>query len=281
MNNMESNQIKALIQLLSSESESYGELLKKELASIIKKSPNRVQEVIATEFNSLVPPALINAMEEICWEDLTKSFTDFSAKINPELEEGLYLLSKFVNPSVSAQEVADHLDYIAREMRSALLNSKDTTEIAAAMQHFFYRSLKFMVLPANLSIKELSFARFLTKRSGACLCMACVYTLVGQRYGLDVNIVDLAGRILVQISDLGTLEPLFIDPMDNGKLITEEECKDYILMRQIEWNHEFISPLSSRTILRRMIASMIFVLNKLRDERRLRYLRNYLEIIKG
>lgn len=74
---------------------------------------------------------------------------------------------------------------------------------------------------------------------------------------------------------------LFIDPLDNGKILTEQDCKDYILAREIKWNDEFLSPLSSRTIIRRFIANMIYVLNKLRDERRLKYLRTYLEIIKN
>lgn len=279
MNN--NGQIKALIQLIGSESQEYGAVLKRELAEIIKQNPQQVQDVIEQEFNSTVPAALIGAMEEICWDDLRFAFADYASKINPDLEEGLYLLSKFVNPAVIPGEINQALDLVAKNLRPALLNSKDAAEIANAMQIFFFRSLKMTVLPANLDIKDISFGRFLRKKRGSSLCMAALYMLVGQRYGLDVNIVDLAGRILVQLCDLGSQEPLFIDPLDNGKTLSTSECKEYILMRQIEWNEDFTSPLSSRTVMRRFIANMIFVLNKIKDERRLSYLRSYLEIIKG
>ena len=76
-------------------------------------------------------------------------------------------------------------------------------------------------------------------------------------------------------------ESLFIDPLDNGKILTEDDCRRYIRARYIEWNDEFLAPLSSRAIVRRFIANMIYVLNKVRDERRLNYLRHYLDIIKG
>lgn len=274
------SQIKALIKLIGSESADYGPVLKRELAEIIRQNPDQVQDVIEREFNSTVPATLVSAMEEICWDDLTFAFADYAGKINPDLEEGLQLLSKFVNPGVMPGEITRELDAVATDLRPALLNSKDACEMASAMQTFFFRSLKMTVLPANLDVKDISFARFLHKRRGSSLCMASLYALVGQRYGLEVNLVDLAGRILVQLADNGG-ETLYIDPLDGGKTLRLQECKEYILLRQIEWSADFVSPLSSRTVMRRFIANMIFVLNKIKDERRLSYLRNYLEIIKG
>lgn len=275
------DRVKALIKLLQTESDAYGPVLKRELAAAIKADPVRVQSALLEEFKTSAPLPVVHTLEEICWEDLAAALARFAAKINPDLEEGLTLLSKFTAPAASRKDVAAPLDAIARDLRPALLNAKNHVEIAGILSHYFFRVCGFQALPSNLDVKDISFARFLRKKRGSSLCAACLYVTVGQRYGLDVNLVDLAGRILVHLRGLHRRDSLFIDPLDNGKLLSEEDCRGYIRARQIEWTDEFLSPLSSRLIVRRFIANMIYVLNKLRDERRLKYLREYLEIIKN
>lgn len=275
------DRVKALIKLLQTESDAYGPVLKRELAAAIKADPVRVQSAILEEFKTATPLPVVHTLEEICWEDLAAALARFAAKISPDLEEGLALLSKFTSPALPRKEISAPLDNMARELRSALLNAKNHTEIAGILSHYFFYVKGFQTLPANLDIKDISFARFLRKKRGSSLCAACLYVTIGQRYGLDVSLVDLAGRMLVHLRGPAGRESWFIDPLDDGKLLSQEDCRAYIRARQIEWNDEFLLPLSSRLIVRRFIANMIYVLNKLRDERRLKYLREYLEIIKN
>lgn len=275
------DRVKALIKLLQTEADAYGPVLKRELAAAIKADPVRVQSAILEEFKTSAPLPVVHTLEEICWEDLAAALARFAAKINPDLEEGLTLLSKFSSPATSRKDIDAPLDQMARELRPTLLNAKNLAEIASILSHYFFHVRGFQTLPANLDIKDISFSRFLRKKRGSSICAACLYITIGQRYGLDVNLVDLAGRVLVQLSGLAQRQSLFIDPLDNGKLLSQEDCRRYITARQLEWTDEFLSPLSSRLIVRRFIANMIYVLNKLRDERRLKFLREYLEIIKN
>lgn len=273
--------LKALIKLLETESESYGPVLKSALADAIKQNPSQVQLVMEEEYQTSAPMSVLNTLEEICWEDLATALARFSAKINPDLEEGLALLSKFTSPTTARGDISAPLDKMAAELRPVLLNANTYAEIAAVLGHYFFHIQGFAALQTNTDIKDISFSRFLHKKRGSSLCVACLYACIGQRYGMDVSLVDLAGRVLVHMRDFARKESLFIDPLDNGKPLTREDCSRYIRSRHIEWSEEFLAPLSSRLIIRRFIANMIYVLNKVRDERRLKFLRNYLEIIKG
>ena len=256
-------------------------VLGKLLHRFVKDNPARVQQALDSAFNLSVPSKVRHTLEEICWDNLSEQMAEFSGKINPDLEEGLWILARFVSPAATRGEITHNLDNLAQQMRAALLNTTDLSGAAEVLSKYFFNSLRFVVLPANLDIKDISFGRFLVKRRGSSLCMACLYQTIAQRYGLECNLVDLAGRILVHLQAHSTEQNLFIDPLDKGKILSVQDCKDYILSREIKWNENFFAPLSSRTIIRRFIANMIYVLNKLRDERRLKYLRNYLEIIKN
>ncbi|MBR4355449.1 MAG: hypothetical protein IKP96_02600 [Elusimicrobiaceae bacterium] len=278
---MENGRLKALLKLLTTETGSHGALLRREIAAALKADPASVQTALKEEFSDKAPIGVLHALEEIYWEELTHALARFSAKINPDLEEGLMLLSKFTNPTVSRQKITTLLDEIAHTPRTALLNATGYDEIAQVLGRYFFETLKFQPLQVHLDINDISFVQFLQKRRGSGLCVACLYTLIGARYGLDINLIDLAGRILVHLQDPQQTEALFIDPLDNGKILTQEDCRRYLDSRQLAWNDDFTSPLSSRQIVRRFIANMIYVLNKVHDERRLAYLRKYLEIVKN
>ena len=84
------------------------------------------------------------------------------------------------------------------------------------------------------------------------MCVACLYMLIGNRYGLDVNLIDLAGRILIYWQDR-TQHDFFIDPLDNGKILSQEDCQAYLASRQLAWTPQCTAPLSSRQTVRRFI----------------------------
>lgn len=279
--NMENGRLKALFKLLATESGTYQPVLRREISAALKEDPARVQTVLAEQFPETAPLSVLHTLEEIYWEELTSALMHFSSKINPDLEEGLLIISKFTNPAVSRADITAELDQIAHALRPALLNAIGYTEIARVLGHYFFQTLGFQTLPANADIKDISFAHFLQNRRGSGLCVACLYAVIGARYGLDISLIDLAGRILIHLQDDEQHQSLFIDPLDNGKILLEEDCRNYLDARQLAWNDEFLAPLSSRQVIRRLIANMIFVLNKTHDNRRLSYLRNYLEIVKN
>ena len=61
----ENGPIKALIELLDGETGPRAELLRQELARVMKEQPQRLHEVIEQDFHSSVPAALVTAMEEV------------------------------------------------------------------------------------------------------------------------------------------------------------------------------------------------------------------------
>lgn len=278
---MTPQRLKALIKLLNSDSGPLSPVLRQEIADAMKKDPNSVKIALQEEFPQHTPVCVVNALEEISWGEISHNLAAFAAKINPDLEEGLTLLAQFLLPSTTRQDIAMPLDDIAHALRPGLLNAKDYGEIAHILAHYFFKTLGIQTLSANWDVQEISFSNLLHKHRGSSLCIACLYILIGERYGLDVNLVDLAGRILVHLQDPQLTQSFFIDPLDNGKILSEPACRAYIDSRQLSWNDDFLAPLSSRKIIRRFIANMIYVLNKAHDERRLAYLRNYLEIIKS
>ena len=83
---MENGRLKALLKLLTSETATYGAVLRREIAAALKEDPAGVQTALAEEFVGTAPLPVLHTLEEIYWEELTRLFAAFSAKINPDLE---------------------------------------------------------------------------------------------------------------------------------------------------------------------------------------------------
>ena len=281
MQAQDNSRLKALFKLLETETDQYGPLLKQALSSAIRANPDEVQRTLQEEFSTSAPHNVVRMLEEICWDDLAHALSAFNAKINPDLEEGLMLLAKFTSPTTDRGDLSEPLDTMARELRPVLVNATDYPEIIAALGRFIFEISGFSALPTVTDIRDLSFPRFLAHKQGSCLTVACLYLCLGQRFGLEMDLVDMAGRLLIHMRDSQHEISYLIDPLDHGKMLTEETCRQYIRARGLEKEEDLFVPLSSRLIVRRFIANMIFILNKIHDERRLKYLRSYLEIIKS
>lgn len=273
------NRIKALIKLLETEREQYGALLKEELAAAVRTSPAEVARVMAEEKDTSAPQTVLQTLEEICWEELTEEFALFSAKINPDLEEGLALLSRFTAPTLTREDLTRELDALEQVLRPAVINAANVREKLHIFNRCLFTLKQFAVLPAVSDVRDTSFIRFLRTGKGSVMCMAGLYVCLGARFGIDIEIIDLAGRILLLVKDPTLNDSFIVDPLDSGKILHTQDCKDYVLSRAISWNNNLFTPLSSRAVVRRFIANMIFILHKLRDERPLTYLRGYLDIL--
>lgn len=280
MHTIDQDQIRALFKLLETESSSRS-VLKHALASAIKTDPQLVQRVLEQDFAHTAPSGVVHTLEEICWEDLAVALSHFAAKINPDLEEGLALVAKFTSPTTARGKITPLLDEMALELRPVLLNITTGREALTSISHYIFNVKKFTPLPSVKHLNDLSFSSFLEKKQGSNLCIACLYSCIGQRYGLEMEVVDLAGRILVRVQDKPHNDTFAIDPLDNGKILSQEDCQLYLKSRNLPEDTANLTVLSSRLIVRRFLTNMIYLLNKLQDTRRLNYLREYLEILRS
>ena len=274
------SEIKALISLIQEEEEDSADRLKNELASIIRLNPERVETIVTHEFSANTPQFLLDLLEETRWEALEKMFMRLampgSAEVN--LEEGLFLLSKFAYPSISLMDVSAPLDAMAQDMGDAVDANVSLEKVIDVFQDVVFGKNGFAGHELNnFSPDNVYLYSVLKNRRGTPVTMAAVYMLLGKRLGIQVTGVDFPGHYLVAFKAKNGA--LLVDPYNGGKIITEKECRDIVARRGMRWTPEFLRAADSARTISRAISNLIFIYNKLKDEKKNVYLKRYMELL--
>lgn len=274
------NEIKALITLIQEEEDDNADRLKSELASIMRLNPERVESIVTHDFSANTPQFLLDLLEQTRWEALEKMFQRLSATHGAELnlEEGLFLLSKFTYPSISLMDISAPLDAMSDDMGSAVNATASLEKVVDVFQDVVFGKNGFSGHDlASLSPDNVYLYSVLKNRRGTPVTLACLYLLLGKRLGVPVTGVDFPGHYLVAFKARNG--SLLVDPYNGGRIITEKECRELVVRRGMRWNSEFLRVADSAHTLSRAISNLIFIYNRLKDEKKNVYLKRYMETL--
>ncbi|MEI8380937.1 MAG: transglutaminase-like domain-containing protein [Planctomycetota bacterium] len=150
-----------------------------------------------------------------------------------DLEEGMWLISRILNPQVDKASLTRQLDDLAKAVRKKLggadPKSIDPQRAVKALREVLFDDEKFGGNFADYSNPDnSSLEKVLASRKGLPILVSHVVIAVARR--LDVPIVGLptSGRYIVKYDGQRTpagfpKEDIVFDPFDNGKVLTRED----------------------------------------------------------
>ncbi len=105
---------------------------------------------------------------------------------------------------------------------------------------------------------------------GIPITLSVIYIEVGRLVGLPISGVGMPGHFIVQYT--AQPEPFWIDPFERGTMMTRDACVERLRNfygEQLEWQDEFLAPISDHDILRRMLNNLKHNYARLNDHPRL------------
>ncbi len=195
------------------------------------------------------------------------SYPDFSYAIQQEpidlIRAGLYYARSLAYPDLNVAYYMDQVDLFVTHADQLMMGGLTTAERAQALSHYLFTVEDFRGNrqaygdPRNSFLNEL-----LERRLGIPITLSVLYITIAQRLNIPAYGVGLPGHFVVGVDlpEQGSF-PLLIDPFDEGKIVTEEKCKQ-LIMRSTGWSGEirpeWLAPQSNRLILTRMLNNLRF-----------------------
>lgn len=281
MSSIPQSEIKAIGKLLKSSDEGTVRLIEEQLknfSSTILKEINDEIPLDDIELRKL----FLSLVLKIKREKLKQEFSLWAKNQAPDLEEGVFYIATFNNPFLQKDFYSEQIDSWAKLIKSNLKKVKiedDPTSIINEVNHFLFMEAGFKGNKKNYYDPENSFIdKVIERKQGNPILLSVVYLLVTKRADLPFSGVNMPAHFLVQYID--GLEPIFIDPFNQGEIITRFDCQERIKLLKLAWQEDYLSIPKTKQIIMRMMQNLINIYQSEGEHDLKEYLENYVNIIK-
>lgn len=276
------SEIIAITKLLKSPDESTYKLLEEQIKTFDTKTLREINSEIPLDDIEL-RKQFFSLILHIKREQLKKDFKTLSKSAPGDLEQGVLLIAQFDNPFLDTDHYSELLtswaSLIGQSLRKIKLKN-DPTSVVNEINHFLFMELKFRGNKENYYEPENSFIdKVIERKLGNPILLSTIYLLVTKRLGLPFNGVNMPAHFLVQYSD--SLEPIFIDPFNQGEIITKSVCQDRIKALKLAWQEDYLSSPTNKQIIIRMLQNLINIYQNEEQFELKEYLEDYVKILKS
>jgi regulator of sirC expression with transglutaminase-like and TPR domain len=195
-------------------------------------------------------------LRELRFADPVAEFRGFIQSLNYELETGVILLTRTVNPAFDLAAFAAQLDAFAARVRKLLPRSATKRAQCRVLNRVLFEEYGLRGNAAEYTDPRNSFPdEVLSRRLGLPISLAVIYLLVAQRADIELEPVGVPGHFLV-----GGYEPegpFFIDAFEGGLLLGPEEV--FARLRALKHTPQLadLAPTPVREVLCRMCRNLV------------------------
>lgn len=275
------SEIKAIGKLLKSCDEGTLRLLEEQLKEFDIKTLKKVNDELPLD-DIDGRAQFLNLVLKIKREKLKGEFSNWCLNTSSTLEEGAFLVASFSNPYLDSPLYSEQFDEWTSTLSNNLKKIKldnDPTSIINEINHFLFIELKFKGNKENYYDPENSFIdKVIERKKGNPILLSVIYLVITNKLGLPFSGVNMPAHFLVQYLD--TLEPILIDPFNQGEIITKLGCQERIKALKLVWQEDYLSSPTKKQVIIRMMQNLINIYQKEGNAELKEYLENYVNIIK-
>ncbi|MBI5202819.1 MAG: hypothetical protein HY925_14605 [Elusimicrobia bacterium] len=196
-------------------------------------------------------------LSEIRFRSLEAEFTRLSALPEPDLEEGVFLLARFGRPVLDPAPYRRWLDEVAASIRGSAPSDEPYPVLHRLAVHLF-QELGFKGNSARYYDPSNSFLdRVIDTKLGIPISLSVLVLLLAKRLGLPVEGAGLPGHYMVRVTLPAQI--VFLDAFHQGRLLTQNQCRHFLLRSGYAFREEFLRPSGPRETLARMMRNLLSV----------------------
>jgi len=275
---LDATEIRSLIKLLDDESEEIVTTVKGKLLDKGIEIIPFLEEALAV--SPVLQERIRSIIHGLTTAEVRRQFEELShgEQSDIDLEMGVSTLARFGYPSEDLRWCSKLLDQFAQELDSKLDTHDDPLDIISNVTSFlssekgFKGNIEDYYNPENSYIN-----RVLERRTGLPISLCVVYLLVAKRLNIPLFGVGMPGHFLLKYQ-VGEKE-IFLDPFRGAKLLSRADCRDFIEATGYGFREEFLSTVTNRQILERMIRNLILAYRQRGEVHRIPSLESFLDIV--
>lgn len=179
-----------------------------------------------------------------------------------QLEDAVFILSRFDNPTLRESEYKQKLDRFAEMISDEVRYSLDQSEKMHKVLDFVFNELGFRGSTSDYYNPHNSYLnRVIDRRTGLPISLALIVLFIGRRLDLPFYGVNMPIHFMMKYKS--DVEEVIIDPFDQGKIVSYNQCYYFLKQNGVEPKSEHFEKSSEIAILARCIRNLINSYEKL------------------
>lgn len=173
-----------------------------------------------------------------------------------QLEDAVFILSRFDNPTLRESEYKQKLDRFAEMVGDEVRYSLSDSQKMHKVLNFVFNKLGFSGSSDDYYNPYNSYLnRVIDRRRGLPISLALIVLFIGRRLELPFHGVNMPIHFMMKYK--GDKEELLIDPFDEGKVVSYNQCYYFLKQNGVEPKSEHFETTSEVAILARCIRNLI------------------------
>ena len=238
-------------------------------------------EMATRSENLTLKTRALDILGRIAPRQLAEAFRDLCRTPDDiDLEKGILLLMQFGHPSADPEQVRRQLDKLAENLASKIKPEEPASQVLEQLTNYLFRQQGFHGNQDNYIDPDNSyFDTVLKNKTGLPITLSILCILLGQRLHIPIVGVGLPYHFIAQYNSAP--DSILFDPFNKGRILTREKCSEMVRGFGIEFEDHYLTPVTHREILTRMIQNLVNVYQKLDDEAKVNSLKEYSQILMG
>lgn len=195
-----------------------------------------------------------------------------------QLEKASLILSRFDNPTLRESEYQYKLDRFASMIRDDIRYSLDERKKMHKMIDFVFGELNFTGSTIDYYNPDNSYInRVIDRRQGLPISLGLIVLFLARRLELPFYGINMPIHFMLKFK--GEKDELFIDPFDNGKIVSYNQCYYFLKQNGVEPKSRHFEEAAEGEILARCIRNLIQSYDKLNQLNKVEGLKQLLETV--
>ncbi len=220
-------------------------------------------------------------LERIAPLQLAEAFRELSRTPPGEdidLEKGVTLLMQFGHPGADPQAIYQTLDRWAEELSPRINPNAPSEQVLEQFNDFLFQQKNFQGNQEDFFDPDNSyFDTVLNNRRGIPITLSALYIFLGRRLKLPIVGVGLPYHFISKYNSAEN--PILFDPFNRGRRLSPEQCREMVTGFGVKFEEHFLSPVTHREILIRMIQNLVGIYQKNNDPGKVQTLKEYSKIL--
>ena len=238
-------------------------------------------EIASRGENLTLKTRALEILGRIAPQQLADSFRSLSRTSDDiDLEKGILLLMQFGHPSSDPQQVRQQLDQLAEGLASKIQPEYSASQVLEHLTSYLFHQHGFQGNQDNYIDPDNSyFDTVLKNKTGLPITLSALCILIGQRLQIPIVGIGLPCHFIAQYNLVG--DPILFDPFHRRRILTPEKCSEMVQEFGIQFEDYYLLPVTHREILIRMTQNLVNAYQKLGDETKVSFLKEYAQILMG